>query len=116
MADPTPSFPAPTRPAREPLDAAVATALRFTLTAPGVHNATAGTTRPERCQRNAAQLEEGALPASEFNQFRARWLEIARPSWAAEAITGNRLYVIYALRSLFDPHRVTSLSRRSAKG
>jgi aryl-alcohol dehydrogenase-like predicted oxidoreductase len=65
-------------------DTAVATALRFTLAAPGVHTAIVGTTRPERWPQNAALLEDGVLPAAEFRQIRARWREIARPSWAGQ--------------------------------
>jgi aryl-alcohol dehydrogenase-like predicted oxidoreductase len=64
--------------------AAVATALRFTLAVPGVHTAIVGTTRPERWPQNAALLEGGVLPAAEFKQIRARWREIARPSWTGQ--------------------------------
>lgn len=65
-------------------DTAVATALRFTLGAPGVHTAIVGTTRPERWQRNAALLEGGGPPRAEFTQIRARWREVADPSWAGQ--------------------------------
>jgi aryl-alcohol dehydrogenase-like predicted oxidoreductase len=64
--------------------AAVATALRFTLAAPGVHTAIVGTTRPERWPQNAALLEDGVLSTAEFKQIRARWREVARPSWAGQ--------------------------------
>ncbi len=60
---------------------AVGTALRFTLTVPGVHTAIVGTTKPERWQENAALLGAGALPAGEFERIRARWREVAAPSW-----------------------------------
>jgi aryl-alcohol dehydrogenase-like predicted oxidoreductase len=66
---------------REAADAAVATALRFTLTVPGVHTAIVGTTKPERWQANAELLRAGALPAVEFERIRARWREVAAPSW-----------------------------------
>jgi aryl-alcohol dehydrogenase-like predicted oxidoreductase len=62
-------------------DAAVGTALRFTLRVPGVHTAIVGTTKPERWQQNAALLEAGALPAAEFERIRARWNEVAGTSW-----------------------------------
>jgi aryl-alcohol dehydrogenase-like predicted oxidoreductase len=63
---------------------AVGTALRFTLSAPGVHTAIVGTTRPERWPANAALLEEGALPRQAFDAIRARWREVARDSWAGQ--------------------------------
>ena len=65
-------------------DAAVATALRFTLSAPGVHTAIVGTTKPERWQQNATLLGAGALPAREFERIRARWREVAETSWAGQ--------------------------------
>ena len=65
-------------------DAAVATALRFTLSVPGVHTAIVGTTKPERWPRNAALLEAGALPEKEFEGIRARWRAVADPSWVGQ--------------------------------
>jgi hypothetical protein len=65
-------------------DTAVGTALRFTLTVPGVHTAIVGTTRPERWQQNAALLRAGALPQREFEQIRARWREVADASWEGQ--------------------------------
>jgi len=65
-------------------DTAVATALRFTLSAPGVHTAIVGTTRPERWQENAALLQAGPLPQSEFERIRARWRELADASWEGQ--------------------------------
>ena len=69
---------------RDTSDAAVATALRFTLAAPGVHTAIVGTKRPERWPQNARLLEAGPLPAAEVKQIRARWRRIAEPSWTGE--------------------------------
>lgn len=69
---------------RDASDEAVATALRFTLAAPGVHTAIVGTKRPERWPQNARLLETGPLPATEVKQIRARWREIAEPSWTGE--------------------------------
>ena len=61
--------------------AAVATALRFTLAAPGVHTAIVGTTKPERWPANAALLAEGVLPDAEFDRIRTRWRRVAEASW-----------------------------------
>jgi aryl-alcohol dehydrogenase-like predicted oxidoreductase len=65
-------------------ETAVATALRFTLSVPGVHTAIVGTTRPERWQENAALLRRGALPTPEFERIRARWREVADASWEGQ--------------------------------
>jgi aryl-alcohol dehydrogenase-like predicted oxidoreductase len=64
--------------------AAVGTALRFTLSVPGVHTAIVGTTRPGRWQQNAALLAAGGLPPGEFEAIRARWREVAEPSWTGQ--------------------------------
>jgi aryl-alcohol dehydrogenase-like predicted oxidoreductase len=63
---------------------AAATALRFTLAVPGVHTAIVGTKRPERWPANARLLEAGPLPAREVEKIRARWREVAPPSWTGE--------------------------------
>jgi aryl-alcohol dehydrogenase-like predicted oxidoreductase len=60
---------------------AAATALRFTLSVPGVHTAIVGTTKPERWRENADSLRSGRLPPAAFERIRARWREIAEPSW-----------------------------------
>jgi hypothetical protein len=64
-------------------DAAV-TALRFTLSAPGVHTAIVGTARPGRFEENARHLEAGKLPAAEFKAMRARWAEAADARWVGQ--------------------------------
>jgi aryl-alcohol dehydrogenase-like predicted oxidoreductase len=63
---------------------AVGTALRFTLSAPGVHTAIVGTARPGRWRQNAALLTAGPLPAARFEAIRARWREVADPSWEGQ--------------------------------
>ena len=65
-------------------EAAVATALRFTLSAPGVHTAIVGTTKPDRWQANAALLAAGPLPAAEFERMRARWRVVATGTWEGQ--------------------------------
>jgi len=67
-----------------PLDETVATALRFTLSVPGVHTAIAGTSKPERWAQNARRVDAGPLPAVEFEAIRARWRERAAPDWTGE--------------------------------
>jgi aryl-alcohol dehydrogenase-like predicted oxidoreductase len=62
----------------------VATALRFTLGAPGVHTAIVGTAKPERWQQNAALLAAGTLPAAHLEQIRARWRYVADASWEGQ--------------------------------
>lgn len=60
---------------------AVATALRFTLSVPGVQVAIVGTTKPERWQQNAELVARGSLPAAEYEAIRARWREVAESDW-----------------------------------
>ncbi|HEY7541663.1 MAG TPA: aldo/keto reductase [Methylomirabilota bacterium] len=69
---------------KAPADGAVSTALRFTLSVPGVHTAIVGTTKPERWPQNAELLRAGALPPAEFERIRARWSEVAGSSWDGE--------------------------------
>jgi aryl-alcohol dehydrogenase-like predicted oxidoreductase len=69
---------------RRPLSESIGTALRFTLTVPGVHTAIVGTTKPERWQDNAALLAAGPLPGPEFDAIRRRWREVARRDWSGQ--------------------------------
>ena len=66
------------------LSAGVATALRFTLSVPGVQTAIVGTARPGRWRDNAASLEAGALSTAEFEAIRSRWRAVAEPSWKGQ--------------------------------
>ena len=65
-------------------DAAVKTALRFTLGVPGVHTAIVGTTKPDRWRQNAALLGDGRLPEAERERLRARWRAVAPASWGGQ--------------------------------
>ena len=62
----------------------VGTALRFTLSVPGVHTAIVGTSKPGRWRENAEALKVSGLPASEFDAIRARWGQVAGDDWAGE--------------------------------
>jgi len=61
---------------------AVSIALRFTLAAPGVHTAIAGTTQPDRwCQNAELLMKAGALEQGQFDEIHARWKSIAGADW-----------------------------------
>ena len=60
---------------------AAGTALRFTLSTPGIHTAIVGTTRPGRYRENARVLEAGPLPESRYNDIRQRWQAVAGDDW-----------------------------------
>lgn len=63
---------------------AVSTALRFTLTVPGVDTAIVGTAKPGRFAENLALLAAGPLPPEEFARIRARWADIADATWEGQ--------------------------------
>jgi aryl-alcohol dehydrogenase-like predicted oxidoreductase len=65
-------------------EAAVATALRFTLAVPGVHTAIVGTRKPGRWEANATLLAAGPLPAADVERIRARWRAEADDSWVGQ--------------------------------
>jgi hypothetical protein len=69
---------------RDKSPAAFGTALRFTLSVPGVHTAIVGTTRPSRWEQNAALLAAGPLAKSDFDAIRDRWSAVARPGWTGQ--------------------------------
>jgi len=58
-----------------------ATALRFTLSQPGVCVAIVGTKNPSRWAANAAAAAKGPLTPQEVKEIRDRWLEIRNPEW-----------------------------------
>jgi aryl-alcohol dehydrogenase-like predicted oxidoreductase len=62
----------------------MSTALRFTLSVPGVHTAIVGTSKPERWNENARLLATGALPEPEFRAIRDRWEEVAPRIWVGQ--------------------------------
>lgn len=62
----------------------IATALRFTLSTPGVTTAIVGTTRPGRWQQNAAIAQLGPLSQPQYDAIRARWREVAPKSWTGQ--------------------------------
>ncbi len=68
----------------EGLESAVATALKFTLSVPGVCTAIVGTSKPDRWQQNAAMLESGMLPVETYEAIRSRWREVAEGDWRGE--------------------------------
>jgi aryl-alcohol dehydrogenase-like predicted oxidoreductase len=60
---------------------AAATALKFTLSIPGVDTLIVGTTKPNRWQENADYIAEGNLSDEEYAAIRQRWNEVADESW-----------------------------------
>jgi hypothetical protein len=65
-------------------DDAVATALRFTLSLPGVSTAIVGTAKPDRWQQNAKLLDAGPLPSAQIDAIRARWQEVGGNHWVGQ--------------------------------
>ncbi|MDO3412167.1 aldo/keto reductase [Saccharibacillus sp. CPCC 101409] len=62
-------------------DDSIGTALRFTLSTPGVHTAIVGTTKPTRWHDNAKLLEAGPLPEEQYREIRDRWKAVAPADW-----------------------------------
>jgi len=63
---------------------AVATALRFTLSVPGVHTAIVGTAKPGRFAENLAMLAARPLSVQQFEKIRARWADVADATWVGQ--------------------------------
>ena len=66
------------------LNKSIATALRFTLSVPGVHIAIVGTKKPARWRENAQLLEAGPMSENEFQAIRERWEECAPRIWIGQ--------------------------------
>lgn len=64
---------------------AVAMALRFTLSLPGVCTAIVGTKNPDRWQANADLFRGGALSPEEMASIRDRWHAVSKPDWVGLA-------------------------------
>lgn len=64
-----------------PLNEAVAIAMRFTASIPGVSTMIVGTTKPGRWSDNAAIIAQGNLPAEEFYILRNHWNEVKGDDW-----------------------------------
>lgn len=62
----------------------VSTALRFTLSVPGVHTAIVGTKKPGRWKENARMLESGLLDEGGFESIRKRWQDVATKDWVGQ--------------------------------
>lgn len=69
---------------RAPLPGSIGTALRFTLSVPGVATALVGTKTPGRFGENAALLGPGPLPKGEYDEIRARWTAVAPAGWTGQ--------------------------------
>lgn len=66
------------------LDKSISIALRFTLSAPGVHTAIVGTTKPDRWIQNAKLLAAAPQDKKIFNEISERWEERAPRTWIGQ--------------------------------
>lgn len=69
---------------KQPPQEAVAIALRFTLSTPGVHTAIVGTKQPSRWEQNATLVARGPLPEDQYRAIRERWDSIAPAEWVGQ--------------------------------
>jgi aryl-alcohol dehydrogenase-like predicted oxidoreductase len=60
------------------------TAIRFTLSVPGVHVAIVGTATPGRWQENAKVVAKGPLEKEEFEKIRTVWRARAKKEWVGQ--------------------------------
>ena len=66
---------------KDGLKHSVKTALRFTLSVPGVHTAIVGTLTNGRWRENSDSLQDGLMSEEEFNVIRNHWEEFSEPTW-----------------------------------
>jgi aryl-alcohol dehydrogenase-like predicted oxidoreductase len=69
---------------RANLAEAVGTALRFTLTVPGVTCAIVGTKSEERWRENLNLVQQPELPKEQFEAIRTIWRDRASPDWVGQ--------------------------------
>ena len=60
------------------------TAIRFTLSIPGIQTAIVGTTNPAHLRHHAEFAATGALDRHQFDRIRARWKAVASPDWVGQ--------------------------------
>lgn len=63
---------------------AIAEALRFSLTIPGVDTSIVGTQKPGRWAENAKILQTSTLSEQAYEEIRARWKEVAGTDWVGK--------------------------------
>lgn len=63
---------------------AAETALRFTLSVPGVHTAITGITNPDHLCENADYSAAGTLERARFDAIRSAWAKVAGPEWVGQ--------------------------------
>jgi aryl-alcohol dehydrogenase-like predicted oxidoreductase len=63
---------------------AISTALRFTLSVPGIDVAIVGTTKPGRWRENADFIASGKLTDKEFAEIRSRWADKVEADWVGQ--------------------------------
>jgi hypothetical protein len=61
-----------------------ATALRFTLTVPGVHTAIVGTTNPAHLRNNVECWDESPLNDGQLDAIRSQWKRMAGRDWVGQ--------------------------------